>query len=1210
MKLRPALKWLALITGALPVLIFLLLAVVLFSETAAKSIWSFASDSVPGLRASEVSGRLVGPLEFRNLHFSNETLSVDAAHIAFDWQLEKLVFGELYISSLRASELRIHSHGEPTPKSEEPLVLPDSLPLPVIVRLADARVNDVRFQSGDAESIQIDVVQLRGQVGSGEVFLEQLSATGPQLTIKARLNTQLWNNYKTDADINWRYDVQKVADTSGNLTAKGDLDGMRINLHGQADNTDYGNFELTLKALASTQLLKVSEALLQLKNTDTFVSARGDINLQSDLPVVDAQLDWHNMRWPLQTDSGAAPQVSSQQGSVEFKGAPDSYLVSLNGEVSTPQVPGGLVTLDADGDRDHVQVSSFNLQALRGAATGKANINWADGVESSFQLSGEGLDPGELFPEWPGAINFELQGTQTGNTVTVPTLSAKGIIREQSVILNASATYDGKATTIPELRLRTGETRLDASGSIGDVMDFKWDLDSPDLNTLLPGARGAIASAGSLSGALATALVKANVRARNVQYDAYSIGTLNGKASVDLGSVSDSVIDLDAKSLLIAGTQINSLSLEGSGRRENHTLLLRAGAEAADVDLHLQGGLQGERWLGQLQKADITPADLEAWTLEGAVKLVLSAQEQTSSKACWLASASSICLQGNRLLTLQKGSTEKINAEAQLTVKDFSLAYLKSLLPPDIELDGVLNAQSVFKQTSDQLWTVSALANSSPIQVTATDKESEQHIDLLSTEPGKVTATGTSIGGQLSVRLPFKNGGGIEGELSAADNPKGLAASTLGGGLTLDIPALDIIAAFVPELKTIEGKLNATVGFAGTVMNPEPTGELSVADGAAELATPGLLISDITLNASTKRTGEFVYSGSAVSDGGSFSLKGSSTLGGETPTTELAVKGKDFQLWNTAEARVWASPDLTVDVKGNRAQVQGKVVLPKARVTPQELPSGAVDVSSDQIIILADDEGESLAASKNALQVSAAVGIELGDDVTVAGFGFKGAIAGDLAVRQRPAKPLVASGELNIVDGEYRAYGQGLVIDQGRILFAGGAIDNPGLSVRALRRPAEDIVVGVNVRGELRQPELNLFSEPSMSQSDQLSWLVLGRPLQSASGAESDYITQAALALGIRGGNSFTKGIGDSLGVDTFAIQTGTGEAGAASDVNQAALVIGKYLTPKLYVSYGVGLLEAVNTVKLRYLMTERWNLETESSAISSGGDVSYSFEK
>ena len=56
--------------------------------------------------------------------------------------------------------------------------------------------------------------------------------------------------------------------------------------------------------------------------------------------------------------------------------------------------------------------------------------------------------------------------------------------------------------------------------------------------------------------------------------------------------------------------------------------------------------------------------------------------------------------------------------------------------------------------------------------------------------------------------------------------------------------------------------------------------------------------------------------------------------------------------------------------------------------------------------------------------------------------------------------------------------------------------------------------------------------------------------------------------------------------------------------------MIGKYLSPSLYVSYGIGLFEPVNTLRLRYTITRRWQLVTESSSKESGGDVIYNIER
>jgi translocation and assembly module TamB len=100
-------------------------------------------------------------------------------------------------------------------------------------------------------------------------------------------------------------------------------------------------------------------------------------------------------------------------------------------------------------------------------------------------------------------------------------------------------------------------------------------------------------------------------------------------------------------------------------------------------------------------------------------------------------------------------------------------------------------------------------------------------------------------------------------------------------------------------------------------------------------------------------------------------------------------------------------------------------------------------------------------------------------------------------------------------------------------------------------------------------------------------------------------MSRAALALGVRGGNFVSERINENLGLDAFGIETDPGE-----EVGEAAFVIGKYLTPSLYVSYGIGIFEPINTLKLRYAFSRRWRLETETSSEASGGDVIYNIER
>jgi translocation and assembly module TamB len=188
-----------------------------------------------------------------------------------------------------------------------------------------------------------------------------------------------------------------------------------------------------------------------------------------------------------------------------------------------------------------------------------------------------------------------------------------------------------------------------------------------------------------------------------------------------------------------------------------------------------------------------------------------------------------------------------------------------------------------------------------------------------------------------------------------------------------------------------------------------------------------------------------------------------------------------------------------------------------------------------------------------------------------------------------------------VVQGEYSIYRQDLKVERGRLIFASGPIDDPGLDMRATRRTG-DVLAGVQARGTLKSPELTLFSEPSMSDTDTLSYLMLGRPADQARGADGELLYQAATSLGAAGGELLAQKIGSVFGIKDVSIQTG-------ATSTDTALVIGTYLSPRLYINYGIGLLEPVNTFRMRYKLNKNWQFQSETG-VHSGADILYTIER
>lgn len=61
------------------------------------------------------------------------------------------------------------------------------------------------------------------------------------------------------------------------------------------------------------------------------------------------------------------------------------------------------------------------------------------------------------------------------------------------------------------------------------------------------------------------------------------------------------------------------------------------------------------------------------------------------------------------------------------------------------------------------------------------------------------------------------------------------------------------------------------------------------------------------------------------------------------------------------------------------------------------------------------------------------VAIRLGNDVKLDAMGLKTDVSGGLNIRQEPEKPLAGNGQLVLTNGRFKAYGQNLIIKEGRI---------------------------------------------------------------------------------------------------------------------------------------------------------------------------------
>src|SRR5690606_6887375 len=174
---------------------------------------------------------------------------------------------------------------------------------------------------------------------------------------------------------------------------------------------------------------------------------------------------------------------------------------------------------------------------------------------------------------------------------------------------------------------------------------------------------------------------------------------------------------------------------------------------------------------------------------------------------------------------------------------------------------------------------------------------------------------------------------------------------------------------------------------------------------------------------------------------------------------------------------------------------------------------------------------------------------------------------------------------------------QELQITRGNLTWSNDIISDPVLDIRAIRRiEAEDMTAGLDVTGRASSPQASVWTDPSRNQSEALAYLALGRSLSSVTGDEGRELDAAAAALQA-GGGILASQLGAGLGLDDAGVSHSRALGGSV-------IGVGKQLSPRLYVGFGVSLLGTGQVLTLRYLLARGFDLEIESSTLENRGSV------
>ena len=1175
--------------AVLLLIVVLLFAVIVFlgaSRTGTQVLLDNLQRFASGLEMDGVDGVLVHGLSAKKLHWQDDSIQVEASGVSLKQQFDIGAPSTLQIENLHVDKLVVKIQDTPSGTTEsEPFELPNIL-LPLNFDARQASIGELEIQAGTT-LLNFRNVALQAYTRDGRLQVENLQAqiydAQGQANLALNGSMDLGKPHELDAHLTVDSDSKTWGVGKGFIQLGGELQHYTLQTDADWQYADYPRYQGTLQGQGTLADLAISS--LQLKGAAGELAASGNINWQEGIRW-DAKLTGKQVNpaafakeWPANLDV-----VLDSTGSLA--GGKTAITLDIN------RLQGKLreypVDVKGKGDWNGKLLNLQSLEALVGDNRLRANGNAADKVQVEWQLDAPKL--AQLYPKITGNAKGHgvLQGAVDGSQLQLEVAGLSGKVEGYDLNVKGKLDWGKGILAAQDIVVESGNNRVDVTGQATEPFDLRWKVDAKNLAKAWKGLDGSLQGEGILKGSLDKPEMQADLKGKQLRFQDYHLGSLDLQA----GQQGERYTLKGLLENFQSGeTVIKSAKLDGQGTVENHRLSANIVHAEGKVDIVAAGGWKNRQWQGAVENLSLRDTPAGDWDMAGRVDLKASAEAFSSSTVCLTGRGARAC--GKPAWQQQNGFS--VNGKLQ----QIPLVMLRPWLPETLSLAGSVDADYFFEQragkpvaqvklrlpdssfsvrdSKGKTETLQYTNASADLDLNNRELEMDAGLDLL--EYGQLQAQGRV-------------------DLSPQDGRHRVDAQ-----LNANLPDIAWLERLSPQIDQLKGRVTGDVQVTGLLSNPDISGEATLADGQVHLPEAGVTLEAIRFTLRADGTNRAVISGTCRAGSGELSANGTLSLA-NLPNwqADVNLQGNNLKLMDTHEVQAWVSPNLQIQASPSNVVITGNVLIPETTVSLREIPQTASARSDDVVIVgrhAPQAQQQSVVMVKDVpINIQPNVLIELGDKVKFTGFGLDARLTGKLRVL-RTRQDIIAEGVLNVVDGVYKAYGQNLAIERGRLLF-NGPLDNPGLDVRAVREVEDgDVKVGISLAGTVQQPESTLFSSPEQSQSDTLSYLLTGRAMSGLTGDQSSLLMDAITGLGIAGGESLAQQLGGNLGLDEVGLKAKNG------DFEQSELALGKRLGPRLYVRYIVSLFDSLQRVAINYQINKHLQLEAQTG-LQQGVDLIY----
>ena len=866
-------------------------------------------------------------------------------------------------------------------------------------------------------------------------------------------------------------------------------------------------------------------------------------------------------------------------------------MLTLTGKSQLGAYPEVNLNAMLNGGLTQVNVEQLALAANESSATIKASASWDNGLTSQFsgqldQLKAQYLTDvvtSDISGQFAGSFKFANDNWQ----LSMQESQLTGLIDDVNFKFMSDFDLNSNLhASIKVFELTSGENTLSLAGNIDQQwnIDAKLHLDKPEQKKLpFTGVgNGKLA----IRGGRLEPIANLDLALQDLTYADISVAALFIKSDFNYAADWQTNANIKITDAQLGGQHINSLSLNATGDKKDHRAQFELDALEGKAEFEVAGVVVNKVWQGQLSNVLLTDNTIQLTAMpEVAVTFDATTGDFSVDKHCWQTKNSKLCID----------KLKQVDNSGHLAAKldNLDLSELKHLFPHNITTKGGFSGLVEAKWQAASLSKLTASLQSHQLSATYIDAEKRYQLPI---ETLTLEASSDAMNGQLQANLSSSLLGDISADISVQDLPSSRALS---GNIDIDQILLTDLQPFIGTLEQLKGGISGQIALSGSITAPLLNGNVNIAQVNIQGEQLPVSVVDSNIDIGFDNTTATLDGKLNDSEGGNITLTGDIDWGEDKPAVNLAVDGEQFYVRAQQGVLFKVSPDLKLSLADSAFKLAGQVVVPYGRIIIEELPEGAVQVSDDEIII--DQQNEQSKAMPFDYDIDLKLIVE--NDVRIDSFGLESKVAGDLSIKMDQQTPMIATGELNLREGTYRAFGQDLIITKGQVGFS-GPINKPYLNIKAIRNPentANDVVAGVTLTGNVEQPSLKVFSEPAMDQGQSLAYLLNGQPLDEGDSSTDAMLTQLLLAQGVSRSEGLVSKVGETFGLSDVSLSS----KGSGDDTK---VEISGYVAPGIQVKYSVGVFESLSEVAIRYQLLSQLYVEA-TNGLTRSIDILYKFD-